>query len=101
MPDDTYLKMINVIKEVGDERKRQFVKWGDQSFRTQTDWVAIAGEEFGEVAKEVVDYFLGNQYPTIEQAKRLRNEWLQLAAVAVQAIEMLDRVKIEKPFFGK
>lgn len=103
--------MINysVLNEVGDERFRQDKKWGVQN-HSQMVWLGILAEEFGEAAKEVNELhfrpgiidrppmmFGGPQHPDYfkpfisDQRRQLRDELIQVAAVAVAMIESLDR----------
>ena len=90
--------MEGIIEEVKDERSRQIDKWGKQT-RNFLEWTAILTEEVGEVAKETVDYtFRYGKHrkgePTLvsqrENIKRYRDEMIQVAAVAIAAIEDLD-----------
>lgn len=74
-----------VLIDVGMERNRQNQKWGVQRHGFG-DWMAILGEEFGEVSKEAVEYVFGRS----ESLVNLRNELVQVAAVAVQIIEHID-----------
>jgi len=92
--------MENILKEVEQERFRQNEKWGVQN-RNVVEWVAILTEEVGEVAKEAVDFYFANGVVDVhtlaneeEQKQRLANyrmECIQVAAVAVQMVENLDR----------
>lgn len=92
-----------VFSDVYTERVKQEEKWGEQN-HTVIEWMAILMEEVGEAAKEAVDYY--NRYPVknktgiktepvnMEQLKRLsdyRKELIQVAAVAIQMIECIDR----------
>jgi NTP pyrophosphatase (non-canonical NTP hydrolase) len=70
-----------VFRSIALERKRQDDKWGIQNHDPLV-WFAIAGEEFGEVAKALVQR---------ESVQMLRAELVQLAAVVVAFIESLDR----------
>lgn len=100
-----------VLNEVGAERLRQDAKWGPQN-HAPLFWLAILGEEFGEVSKEVVEAASANQkYAAQASQDPDENAWLatqrraadklwlgsaraelvQLAAVAVAMIESLDR----------
>ena len=95
-------ELDNVITDVKKERERQNKKWGIQD-RSAVEWIAILGEEFGEASKEAVDFYFANgeskddvfMPPSEEiQAERLENlrtELIQVAAVAVQAVENIDR----------
>lgn len=92
--------MKNILEEVAAERARQNAKWGVQN-RSTVEWVAILTEEVGEVAKEAVDYYFANGVANINdrvspevQLQRLENyrmECIQVAAVAVQMVENIDR----------
>ena len=67
-----------VIQEILLERRRQDQKWGEQN-HTTFKWLAILGEEFGEACTAALEY------------SNLREELIQVAAVAVVFIECLDR----------
>lgn len=86
-----------VLKEVAAERKRQDNRWG-QPHQPLLHRLAILAEEFGEVAKEVVEAQSTIDRRTDDEAAHyytslinLRAELVQLAAVAVANIEVLDR----------
>lgn len=82
-----------VLDEVQDERRRQVSKWGQQD-HTPMEWIAILTEEVGEAAKEALEHHWNGvhyQHPTREVLERYRKEMVQVAAVAVAAIESLDR----------
>ncbi len=92
--------MENILKEVRQERLKQNEKWGEQN-RNVVEWVAILTEEVGEVAKEAVDFYFANGEvnPHLRAGENLqkqrienyRKECIQVAAVAVQMVESLDR----------
>jgi len=65
-----------VLAEMG----MQDIKWGHDRDLDAGLWYLILGEEFGEVGKAV-----------LENDENLREELIQVAAVAIQWIEMLDR----------
>jgi len=71
------MKIYNQIKA---ERSRQDNKWGEQN-HMPFKWLAILGEEVGESNKAALELKL-TQY---------RKELIQVAAVAVAAIECMDR----------
>lgn len=91
-----------IIIEVRRERFRQDKKWGEQNHNV-VEWIAILGEEFGEAAKEAVDFHFANGLPPKEemtgehkkiQYKRIQNyrkECIEVAAVAISMVESLDR----------
>jgi len=73
------------IQDVLAERERQDAEWGEQN-HTSVWWHAILSEEVGEVAKAVLEaQFAGGSVETI------RAEMVQVAAVAIAAIESIDR----------
>lgn len=97
-----------VLAEVGQERERQQEKWGEQNHDIAL-WAAILGEEVGEVHKEIVE-IKATALPSIIHADRetilgfnealskrrqhiqnYRAELIQVAVVAVQMVECLDR----------
>ncbi len=95
--------MENILREIQDERIKQKTKWGEQNHNL-VEWIAILTEEVGEAAKEAVDHHFKNpakdmngkmyKVSEFEQMDRLsdyRKELIQVAAVAVQMIECLDR----------
>lgn len=92
--------MENVLNLVKSERLRQNEKWGIQDHNA-VEWIAILTEEVGEASKEAVDFHFGNGEDNpkdevsdkIQQMRieRLRLELVQVAAVAVQAVESIDR----------
>lgn len=102
-------KIEEVLKEVKSERFRQNKKWGEQNHKP-IEWIAILGEEFGEVSKEALEYHF--KHPVLDtegekaiemvqdiaQKSRLKNyrmELIQVAAVAVQMVESLDRNELK------
>jgi len=77
-----------VLSDVNHERRRQVRKWGEQH-HDDAWWCVIEMEELGEVAKEVFDgYSLGSNDPNY--VARLREELVQVAAVAVAWVEDID-----------
>lgn len=81
-----------VIRSVIAERQRQDAKWGKQN-HDPVYWLGILGEEFGELCQAINETVFDNG-PT-ERAKggyvNMRAEAVQIAAVAVAFVEMLDR----------
>lgn len=76
----------DVLAEIEFERDRQDQQWGDQSHHPDTTWLAILTEELGECAQAVLhDQFGG------KAAGTLRDELVQVAAVAVAWIEAVDK----------
>ena len=77
-------EMMNptIYSDINQERKRQDTKWGEQNHNPYK-WLAILHEETGEAAKALLEGSLLNY----------RDEMIQVAAVAIAAIECLDRGK--------
>lgn len=76
-----------VLSDIDGERGRQNAKWGEQN-HTDPLWLAIATEELGEAAQEV----LTEEFGTAGNGHGdLREELVQCAAVLVAWIECIDR----------
>lgn len=78
---------LQIVNDVLRERIRQDDKWGIQDHEDGI-WLAILGEEFGEVAKEVFE----EDHLLRSRRSELREELVQVAAVAIAWIEALDRL---------
>jgi len=83
--------MERVLLDIVEERDRQDAKFGVQNHHPIC-WQAILGEEYGEYVQTVVDGTFGG--PT---QKNMRDELVQVAAVAVAALECLDRNGMPEP----
>lgn len=70
----------SILQMIRAERIRQDTKWGVQN-HPPLGWIAILVEEVGEAAKGVLE---GSSF-------KYRDEMIQVAAVAIAAIESLDR----------
>lgn len=71
--------------DIVDERNRQDARFGQQDHDDLT-WGSLLAEELGEVHKAVNDYmFKGAPH------REVREELVQVAAVAVAWIEAIDR----------
>ena len=70
----------DVINLILSERNKQDVKWGEQNHNIYK-WLAILGEEVGEVNKAALE----NKYDEVI------DELIQIGAVAVAMIESLER----------
>jgi hypothetical protein len=93
-------RIRQVLVEVGNERLRQDRKWGVQSYNAMV-WLGILAEEFGESAKAAVEVFFGplndmGKAKYLTELKQLRLELIQTAAVAVAAVESLDRNELRR-----
>ncbi len=80
-----HLHIDTVLSEVRFERERQDRKWGQQNHPPFT-WLAILGEEVGESNNAALEAVFGSMDP-----KNYREELIQVAAVAVAAVEAYDR----------
>lgn len=79
------------LDDVLAERKRQDGKWGEQNHAPEI-WLAILGEEVGEASREVLEYKFASEVSQFdEHFKKYRKEMVQVAAVALAAIESFDR----------
>jgi hypothetical protein len=76
-----------VQSDVAVERARQDTKWGEQN-RTPVEWMSILGEEYGEACQSANDLYFETADITVAD---LRAELVQVAAVAIAAIENIDR----------
>ena len=69
-----------ILANIKNERKKQDEKWGEQNHNIYK-WLAILGEEVGEVNKAALE---GKKNEIIE-------ELIQVGAVAVAMIESIKR----------
>lgn len=83
------IKTKLVLDQVCVERIKQTKKWGEQN-HNQVEWMAILTEEVGEAAREALEHhFKYAENP--DALLKLREELIQVAAVAVAMVESLDR----------
>ena len=84
-----------VLALVAMERGRQDWKWGVQD-HTPAEWMSILGEEYGEACEKVNETFQwqGGTAPIAVAA--YVEELIQVAAVAVAAVENMERQYVEK-----
>lgn len=84
---------IKAVQDVLDERARQDAKWGVQDHLALC-WLAILAEEFGEFAKHAnEDYWR----PSNCDRYAMRQEAVQVAAVALAIVECMDRTEGDRP----
>lgn len=74
-----------IYRDIDAERDRQEATWGPQ-LHSWPVWAAILGEESGEVAEAC----LQAHWQHAGGLEHLREELVQVAAVAVQMLEKLD-----------
>ena len=72
--------VCDILGDVLHERESQHTKWGQQD-HDEDRWMVILMEEVGEAARAIFD----------ENPDNYRKELMQVAAVAVAAIEAFDR----------
>jgi NTP pyrophosphatase (non-canonical NTP hydrolase) len=81
----------NIYIEVMSEQIKQVEKHGEQNHPPFT-YLSILTEEVGEAAQAANDaYDFVNDKFTIRKLTKYRNELIQVAAVAVSMVEVLDR----------
>ena len=87
---------LHVIDEILAERRRQDEKWGEQNHDPAV-WLAILTEEVGELAEAILfDHSNGDERNHTHSAD-MRTEAIQVAAVAVQFVQFLDRRALAEP----
>ena len=74
------MKKEDIVELIISERKKQDLKWGEQNHNIYK-WLAILGEEVGEVNKAVLE----------DKYDEVLDELVQIAAVSVAMIESLER----------
>lgn len=79
--------LTTALASVLEERSRQDAKWGEQNHDPFT-YLVVAGEEYGELCQAALHARFGGH-----AAEKLREEAVQLAAVALAMVECLDRDK--------
>lgn len=80
-----------VLEQIKDERGRQLQKWGLQAHPKEW-WYVILGEEFGEVGKAIFEFDARSPTWTLSSFHDLRNEVIQVAAVATAWAEQLNAI---------
>ncbi|MBJ6952946.1 hypothetical protein [Vibrio cholerae] len=89
-----------VIEQVIGEMVFQDLKWGESRTLNNHAWDSILSEEVGEVSEEAVLVWnaklgikkgFASKFTLEQQTEKLRAELIQVAAVAIQWIEALDR----------
>ena len=76
----------NALESVLDEMEDQDRTWGADRDQDLSFWHLILSEEVGEFAEAILHYDVG-----APKQAGLRNEIVQVAAVALQIIEYIDR----------
>ena len=78
---------MTIVEEILAERLRQDKRWREQNHHPFV-WLVILGEEKGEADKAALEATYGD-----DPWSNYREELIQTAAVALAAIESLDRGK--------
>ncbi len=78
------MSQLSIIEEIKKERLRQESKFVFQN-RPEEDYLMILGEEVGEVNKAALEHKFCGANPDL-----YREEMIQVAAVALAAIECYD-----------
>ena len=79
-------EQVGIAQEIFIERREQDAKWGTQGHE-DSDWCMILGEEVGEVNKAALEFKLQN----IGSWERVREELIQVMAVAMSWVECGDK----------
>lgn len=87
---DVYCKIIGqrkILEDVNKEIKRQDDLWGEQN-HSYAEWMAILGEEYGEVCREVSEIRMAKGLSRmVEAVDRLDEELVQVIAVCFRILE--------------
>lgn len=94
MNDDAREGCLKANIDVLGERVRQDAKWGEQN-HDPFAWIAILVEEVGEFAQAALE--CGGLQRAGPAIGRMREEAVQVAAVALAIVECIDRSKWRWP----
>lgn len=84
-------RSVRIVSDILDERQRQDARWGEQAHPPER-WQGILGEEMGEVCQATNDLVFGHTDNGVDEAlAHLREELVQVAAVAAAWVEHIDR----------
>ena len=83
--------MMGILLDIAAERGRQDEKWGPDHRQVNSVWGLILTEEVGEAAEAALEVFApGDSDEFFKAREHLREELVQVAAVAVAWLEALD-----------
>ena len=94
--------LAGALANIVAERQKQDAKWGQQDHHP-VYWTGILAEELGEVAKGSIELdgkSAGGDSEQFHAIMELREEVVQIAAVAVAMIECIDRGELDK-WYGR
>lgn len=80
----------DVIAEILLERCRQDEKWGTQDHSPMC-WISVLSEEVGEAAEDANEHKWGPRSARRKNLLHFRQELIEVAAVAMAAVESIDR----------
>lgn len=91
---------LDSIKLILAECERQNYKFGEQNHHPEK-WAVILGEEYGEVCRAILDAgFAQGEIGGLQdyrlQLQKYRDELVQVAAVAISALESLERNEMKE-----
>jgi hypothetical protein len=106
MNAEQFEALVDVINEVGRERERQHAKWGEQNFPIcdevkkrealqKVDDMKALVDKAAEENSLTFDMIFEEEHLESLSADTLEDqltEWIQVAAVAVQIVERIDRM---------
>ena len=84
------------LDAVIDERDRQDAKWGEQN-HDPFAYLAILSEEVGELSQAALHLRFPTPLKDGPHLRHLRDEAVQVAAVALAIVECIDRAKWKWP----
>ena len=79
------MSQAKILAAIAAERQAQDSKWGEQNHHT-LEWLSILVEEVGEVSQAINEYHWRDA-----PMENIRKELIQVAAVAVSALESMER----------
>lgn len=87
----------DAMRPILAERMAQNDRWGEQN-HSPMEWMAILTEEVGEAMREALEHHWNGEHYFHDRGavlERYRAELIQVAAVAVAALESLDRNELK------
>jgi NTP pyrophosphatase (non-canonical NTP hydrolase) len=79
----------NIFEEIRKERVSQDEKYGHNRNHHPLEWMAILTEEVSEVGRGALEYHFRGA-PINKETGNFREELIQVAVVAVAAVESID-----------
>ena len=78
---------MSIIESIREERQKQDKKWGTPQRNRNIEWLAILGEEQGELCEAVLAWHFGAGPSS--HSGRMHDELIQVIAVGVAWLEHL------------